>query len=287
MAKRNHHLQPKFYLKGFSANPDEKNPKIWIYEKGKSFNEDKKQQLQNPKHRNTEKAARKRDYYTFVKDDETKEYEKYENILRDEFEEPAKPIFEKLRQFKMIDSNEKKIFSKYVASMAARGDWTRSIFKRTLENWIKDYDKKSLKTTIKKDVVIAKVTNQVNEKEFKNKEMLVAIENLSQFFQQMNWRFLLAPIHLPFLTNDNPVCFSNLNSEKSELLFPLSSRITLLASWSNLMTEDLRTTSESFLEISDNEVESIRKRLVSVAIKEVYYSQKREWLVKFINNRLN
>jgi hypothetical protein len=93
MSKRNHHLQPNFYLKGFCSDPDEKNPKVWVYEKGKPFDDDKNQKLQNPKHLTTVKAARKRDFYAFVKEDGTKDYEKYENLLRDDFEEPAKPLY--------------------------------------------------------------------------------------------------------------------------------------------------------------------------------------------------
>ena len=292
MSKRNHHLQPNFYLKGFRSDPDEKNPKVWVYEKGKPFYDGKTEQFQNPRHLTTEKAARKKDFYAFVKEDGIKEYEKYENLLRDNFEEPAKPVLEKLRRFEIIDDKEKEIFSLYVASMITRTESAKNIYLKTVEekasSMNEDYQKtlKKEENKIKITEIITSSKEDLKHGEFFPKSIIRMAENISdRFINRMYRRFLIAPDNMPFLTSDKPVFYTKLDEIRSEVIFPISSKVMFSASWIDFTNKYWKKEENEFWQVNDETVVRKRKCIVSNAIKEVYFSKKTKWLVEFVNKR--
>lgn len=291
MSKRNHHLQPNFYLKGFCSDPDERNLKVWVYEKSKPFYNGKTEQLQNPKHLTTEKAARKKDFYAFVKEDGTKDYEKYENILWIEFEEPAKPVIEKIRRFEEIDDDEKMVLSKYIASMITRGDWWREIYmnhvlpssEMELENWSpNEFSDKEIKEA--KEFVKGQ---NIRSKEKLHKESIIRkAEDGSSRLVKMEWRFLVPPDNLNFFTSDKPVVYFDLHKTEGQLIFPISSSLALSMTHKGYTEpEDWRSLDKNYWKVNAKTVELIRNDIAVAAIKYVYFSEKREWLVGFINNR--
>lgn len=292
MSKRNHHIQPNFYLKGFRSNPNEENAKIWVYEKGKLFYDGKTEQLQNPKHITTQKAARKKDFYAFVKEDGTKDYEKYENLLRDKFEEPAKPVIEKLRNFEMINNKEKGIFFLYVASMITRSEWAKKLHLKAVDDiaflhnaeYQKVLKKEEHKTKINEIITKSKV--DLKQGEFFLESVIKMAEKISSnFIKKMNWRFLIAPDNMPFLTSDKPVFYTKLDEKNSEIIFPVSSHIMFSASWIDFTNKFWQKTKNGFWLVNDETVIAERTCIVSVAIKEVYFSKKVKWLVEFVNKR--
>lgn len=292
MSKRKHHLQPNFYLKGFLSNPDETNPKVWVYEKGKPFYDGKNEKFQNPKHRTTEKAVRKKDFYAFVKEDGTKDYEKYENLLRDNFEEPAKPVLEKIRRFEVINNEEKEIFSLYVSSMITRGEWAKNIHLKTVEEIASSMNEEYQKTLKKEEnktkinEIITKSKEGLKHGEFFPEYIIKTAENIStRFIKRMYWRFLIAPGNMPFLTSDNPVFYTKLYEKRSEVIFPISSKVMFSASWIDFTNKYWKRKENEFWQVNDGTVEQERRSIVSIALKEVFFSKKAEWLVKFINNR--
>ncbi len=277
MSKRNHHKQPNFYLKGFKSS-DEGKDKVWVYEKGKPFYDGKTEQLQNPKLLTTEKAARTRDFYTFENEDGRKEYDKYEDLLEQQFERPAIDVIEKIRRLEEIDETEKILLSRYVASMITRGDWWKSIY----SNHIQPIDEE-----------ILRLEESENEKtllvEKKHKESIFrVVENHYQKFLKLEWRFLKMPSKLKLITSDNPVViFNDIRQKLGQVIFPVFSDVAL--SMTHEGFEEPRSWKKligNYREIDENTVETLRNDIVFVALKEVYYSQKAEWLVTFINNRI-
>lgn len=291
MSKRNHHLQPNFYLKGFCSNSEEGNSKIWVYRKGKQFYDGKTEQLQNPKYLTTEKAARKRDFYAFIKEDGTKEFEKYENILRDDFEEPAKSAIEKLRLFEMISEKEKKSLDLYLASMIIRGDWGKNTHIETVEKLASSMNEEYQKTLKKEEnrIKISEIIKNSKESlkcgESYPLSIVTGAKKVAEIIGKMYWRFLIAPDALPFLTSDRPVFYTKLDEEKSEVIFPLSSKVMFSASWIDFTNKYWKKTENDFWEVNDETVIEERKCIASIAIEEVYFSRKAKWLVNFVNNR--
>ncbi len=310
-AKRNHHKQPNFYLKGFKSS-DEGNPKVWVYEKGKPFYDGKTEQLQNPKHLTTEKAARTRDFYAFENEDGTKEYDKYEDWLMKEFEQPADSVIEKIRRFQKISEAEMQIFLRYVAAMNLRGDWwnnKRKYLDLDLEREVKNYvktlsnveDQKEWLETMKK----ALKANECGE--FGKETIIQGIEDLSGFyFQRLKWRgFLISNKDISFPTSDNPVISTSFHKENPSLFFPVSSDICFFGmglehasqitfsvkndskDTSTLNLSKWQSYDKEFWLIDVKSAETIRKFIVCSSLKEVYHSQKAEWLVRFISNRID
>jgi hypothetical protein len=292
MSKRNHHIQPNFYLKGFRSNPNEENAKIWVYEKGKSFYDGKTEQLQNPKHITTQKAARKKDFYAFVKEDGTKDYDKYENLLRDKFEEPAKPIIEKLRNFEMITDEEKDIFFLYVSSMTTRSEWAKNLHLKIVEDTAFSQNEEYQKVLKKEEhrskineIIVKSKDNLKHGESFPESIIKMAEKISNNFIKKMNWRFLIAPNNMPFLTSDKPVFYTKLDEGKCEIIFPISSQVMFSASWIDFTNKFWRKTENGFWLVNDESVTVERKCIVSIAIKEVYFSKKVKWLVEFVNRR--
>jgi hypothetical protein len=118
--KHRNHIQPKFYLKGFAAessNPYQRVPDIWVYKKGEPY-----VRGQNPYLDSINNVGYGEDFYAFQDSDGKTDFNKYENLLMKNFEQPANPVIEKIRKFEEIDENEKIILSNYIASMILRGE---------------------------------------------------------------------------------------------------------------------------------------------------------------------
>lgn len=97
----------------------------------------------------------------------------------------------------------------------------------------------------------------------------------------MTWVFLTSDKRQPFLTSDNPVFFFEglgINNPESEITFPISSNITLWATWHKNVLED-------YITAKDNIVREINRRTASAATKYVYYSEEAQWVVNLINKK--
>jgi hypothetical protein len=291
--KHRHHKQPQSFLKGFAAagNQYQKKPDIWVYKKGRKY-----QDGINPSLESVKNTGYGEDFYAFVNEDGNKDFNKYENLLMKEFEQPAQAVLERIRNLEEINEVESKLFIKYVASMAVRGDWWREVTDKafadaTLKIKHEFYSKHKTKidkvyTQEEFEKIIENGANNLKASEHSSKEMIRKAKDLSEIIKQMSWRFLVAPVNSPYLTSDNPVFYFKLKNPESELIFPVSSSVTLSLSWKEVISATRwKKRSKSFWDVDNETVAQIRDRICYVAIDEVYYSKNSKWLVEFLNKR--
>lgn len=294
--KRNHHIIPKFYLKGFRSNPLEDNPKIWVYEKNqsKSFFDGKNEKLQNPKHLTTEKVARRRDFYAFQEKDGSKNYQKYEDILEQDFEKPNNTVLDKIRSFQIIEDEDKEKFSRYITSMIMRGRSGQRIFfqskmelrEQNLEK-LKKQNLSEAETKRKQEEFVTKQEKEAKgEREIKRK--IEIAEKYADHICSLNWYFFLAPTPYKFIASDRPVLYNKLLDLETWLLFPISSDVCLLAMKTPYIKHrNWKDKGNGYWEIDDSNFENLREILVYSAVIELYFCKKVKWLVDFINNKLS
>src|ERR1051326_332073 len=115
--KRDHHVLPELYLKGFVIKEDE--PFIWVYKRGEAYSPGRGKITNNPYINSIRRTAVERDFYAYPSEGGRKDFETFENRL-EELEKPANPIFAKLRSHQTITSQEKRQFSTYVVQMHRR-----------------------------------------------------------------------------------------------------------------------------------------------------------------------
>ncbi len=290
--KHRHHKQPQFYLKGFAAkssNRYQKTPDIWVYKKGEEFVAGK-----NPSLESVKEVGYGEDFYAFENKDGMKDYDKYEDLLRDDFEEPAKTVIEKIRRFEKIDENEKILLSRYVASMMTRGNYGKHVLFQVRQRELKKHRQKLTlegysEIEIKKACEELIVSHNIEIKGESDKRVMIESANkLANSIYSLSWCFFLPPNNRVFMTTDIPVLWDYLKTQQSWLLFPISFNVCLYASF-EICTKQNNWNEEKkgFWRIDDITFERIREKIVRGAFKEIYCSQKAEWLVKFINNRID
>jgi hypothetical protein len=298
--KRNHHILPKLYLKGFVERDGE--PFIWVYERGKSYNPGVKRNKYNPYKDSINYAGTERDAYAYTKEDGIADYNTYENIL-EKLEKPADPIFQKLRNQQMITSEEKVTFTSYLIKMIKRVPRRKEKAKEIWPNTIDEFeasseliqwlnaeeantDSNDLVKLAKLSELRAEIKRVLNERrESIPPEILLNImvskSSLLQVISDMNWQFLVAPRSYRFFTGDNPVFYFEsfgLNKPYSEITFPISSNIVLAASWHKEL-------GEGFFPANSETVLEVNRRTASFASKNVYHSLKVSWLVDVLNKK--
>jgi hypothetical protein len=114
--KRNHHVLPKLYLKGFVTAPG--SPFVWVYKLGEEYSPGTGKITNNP-YKDSIAKITIRDFYAYPIGDGTQEFEDYENFL-EKLEKPANRIFKKLRSREAITPDEKQIFCVYLAQILKR-----------------------------------------------------------------------------------------------------------------------------------------------------------------------
>jgi hypothetical protein len=94
----------------------------------------------------------------------------------------------------------------------------------------------------------------------------------------MTWRFLTYDQSPVFLTSDNPVFYFTsigIGRPDSEVTLPISSNVTLWASWRS----DL---SEGYFPTTKNAVKEINRRTASNTTRFVFHCKKENWILPFI-----
>jgi hypothetical protein len=129
--KRNHHVTPKLYLKGFVIKTGE--PYIWVYERGRPYNPGDDEIANNPYKDSIKNAGVERDFYADPKEDGTQDFETFENKL-ELLEKPADSTFQKLRARQGINDDEKLTFATYIILMYRRVVSAREKIKGQLAN---------------------------------------------------------------------------------------------------------------------------------------------------------
>ena len=269
-----HHFVPRYYLKGFCENPDNK---IWVHSKDKK-----------PFFTNIINVAHETDLYS----------DAIEKWLSEKIEDPANHVLDKVLRKWLITANEKIIFSRYITELLARvpkslSRWQEFV-KMNSDRVFEDVKKEIINRSLTKQYT-SEIKNQLNSLEelrqkYKadppkdswysfiiqegNARLITAIAN-------MRWTFIYSKSYDYFISCDNPVFLFHevgiAGSEKSELTFPLSSKIALLANWSEGKT--------CFRDGSSYEIQQINKRTLSNAKKYIYSAQNFDWIDILLNKK--
>src|SRR5262245_18765307 len=104
MGKKQHYV-PVFYLKGF-LEPDESY--LWVYEKEKQ-----------PRKSNPEATAFENYFYAITEKSGKVDVESLEKVLA-AMEGDASKVFEKIKNFQLLNDRDRKNFAAFVALMMAR-----------------------------------------------------------------------------------------------------------------------------------------------------------------------
>ncbi len=288
--KRNHHILPELYLKGFVIKVGE--PFIWVYKRGESYNPGNGKITNNPYKDSISHAGAEMDFYADFKEDGSRDFETFENVL-ESLEKPANPIFQKLRAYQTISSEEKEVFSRYIILMNRRVEAGRKMIQEFLSKhtyepskelfqnagWPdtpenRDFVKQTVQRLAKKEGYHIQAHNRITA--------LASDSALVEELRKMNWIFFVAPKDQFFLTGDNPVFipdeFGLGNKKFSELSFPISTNVVLVASWN-------KSLKDGFVEAKSQVVKELNRRTVSKASQHAYFSRNSEWVVTLLKKK--
>lgn len=286
--KRNHHILPRLYLKGFVEKKDE--PFIWEYRKGMGFNPGA-QTKSNPRHKHIGVPCAVKDYYAYPHEGGGVDYDSYEDIL-ETLEKPANPIFEKIRSQKPITAAEKETFASYMGQMLRRVPSYRADLKKRLpevakamepsQEFFQTLNWPDNEETRKRYKEIAE--REANKEGAEVRTHLKCVANTEQsllpaHFMQMKWRFFTAPRENGFLTGDNPIFYFKklgLRNPASEVSFPISTEVALVASWAE-------NHKEGFFKAPSQVVKELNRRTASFASELVYFWRSESWVMSLLD----
>lgn len=267
------HYTPQYYLKGF-VEPFKN--ELCVYEKGIGFK-----------------------FKTQIKNigNITKLYStEFEQYLANTIEGPANIILDNIRKRNKISENDKKILSEYITVMCKRVPRERERIKKTapifaqkkLEEFDRELNIIASQEPSKADRIkrrktkIHDIINRYAE-DFSDEIWMDIIPPESTpktvaTIRAMTWTFLTFDEKPAFLTCDNPVFYFpdiGIGNTYSEITFPISSNITLWATWrSDLKQDYIQTTTQA--------VQEINRRTASNASKYVFHCRKEHWIEPFI-----
>jgi hypothetical protein len=285
--KRNHHVTPKLYLKGFVIKSGK--PHIWVYERGRPYNPGDDQITNNPYKDSIKNAGVERDFYADPKEDGTQEFETFENKL-EQLEKPADSIFQKLRARQVINDDEKLTFATYIILMyrrvaSAREKIKGQLAKQTYEPTAELFQKANLPDTPETRAELKKIAERLAQKpgfdiQAHNRITAATPDSfLIEVLQKMTWNFYISPATHAYLTSDNPVFISEkfgLGKNISELSFPISTDVALVASWN-------KVSKGVFSEALPQYLKELNRRAISGASKYVYFEKNQEWVMTILN----
>jgi hypothetical protein len=286
--KRNHHILPEFYLKGFVIKKNE--PFLWIYKRGEDYNPGQGKITNNP-YKESVGEIFERDFYAEPTKAKKEDFEVFEDKL-EQLEKPCNQIFEKLRSRQRISAEEKHQFSIYIEMMRRRVLAGRETIKELLPKHAAEYEP-SIKLfqnlnwpdTPETRGRLKQISERIVQEEgfdvrMHNRTSVAAPDSLLiEVLEKMTWSFYIAPESHAFFTTDNPVFISEkfgLQKNISELSFPISNDVALVASWN-------RNLKEGFVEAKPQVVKELNRRTASKASRQIYFSKNSDWVIKVLN----
>jgi len=283
--KREHHVTPKLYLKGFVIAP--RKPFIWVYKKNEPYNPGKGKLTNNPFNDSINIAGVERDFYANPGLSGSNRFEAFENDL-EALEKPANKILPKLVAGQPLSVGEKAAFAAYIIQFSRRGAAGRETINSMLSTTAVNYEPPDqlyqltgLPKTSESRMLLKARALAVAEKPGYPIHMHQGIVNASsasfvtRALNQMNWHLIKAASGSDFVTCDNPVFFDKslgLGSSMSEVSFPVSCEYTLFASWWKLSDQFV-------MEVGPDVVELVNQRTIHNSVKHVYSSKCEECIV--------
>ncbi len=274
VAKRNHHTNPRMYLKGFSL--PEKPSHVYVYTQGAAFAPRGDRNGRNPRCHPLRKAAVVRDAYAFPETDGSANYESVENKL-ERIESRNNPILAKLRTQKTISDKEKQSFSEYVGSMVKRVNVLDPAFPARVEKMVDSVDWEELQRQLQfaghfrqaYEIASGRDEKLAWLKEAVHKNSIVEpMPRVEAALSKMTWRILVTPPENFFVTSDNPVVFdrgAGIEPPAGVLWFPVSSDVAIQAEWRP--GEDLQ-----YSVCAEETVTQLNQAACALAFREVYAS---------------
>lgn len=274
------HYVPQKYLNGFRDKSSERTPMIWQFDK----------QTGNFVRASIKSVANERGYYS--PDDE--------KLLATKVEGPANFVLDRLRSRIAIDTEDRGRLAVYIAVMMMRVPRLRELRRQNspqaieevcdeFRRWIEEavtkgkLDKELANDRLQQIEAVRKRSKEVFpapvEKQIKSPWPTVKIVEL---VAAMQWRLISSAGPSYFLTSDDPGSFFHcfgLGTEKSELIFPISSEVALHAShqprpWRRILT------------IHQRLVKEINRRIAVGASRFVYYHERANWIRELVKNRI-
>jgi len=265
------HYVPQYYLEGFTDIYS----KIHQYEKGKiTILSTATQSVANENHRWSSET---------------------ENYLANQIEVPANPVLKNIRNKLPINQLEKEVLAAYMVVLLRRvpKGWQRT--KKFVPEFFDNLENLVLKLMEEHPAKIDILKRrQLEIKELRTKwENEFPSELWSEYLKPdytpqilaalpaMTWTFLVSERGIPFLTNDNPVFFFEglgIGKTESEVIFPVSSSVTLFASWKANFVEGYVSAKEVI-------IREINRRTASNTTKYAFYSREANWVVNLINKK--
>lgn len=267
------HYVPQYYLKGFSTEEDEA---LWVYDK-----------LDKRKFRTQAKnIANENRFYS-------PEVEQY---LANVIEGPANSVLKAIREKSSLTDDSKKLLAEYMAVMWKRVPQGKQLFRDTAPavaqklsaQYNADLDAIA-SSEPDKAAIIEKRRAEIDEiitkySEDPPKDIWLDIippersPRVVAAIRSMTWTFLLFEEAPAFLTCDNPLFYFRsigVGNPESEITFPISCHITLLATWRSDLPQD-------YVPVTQQIVKEINRRTASNATRYVYSGYDEDWILPFV-----
>lgn len=273
-----HHYVPQQYLRGFAV--PESPGEIWMYDKLS------RRSVQTSIKFIVQEAG----YYS----------EKTEKQLSELVEGPAYHALNKLRRGESIGDTERTHMALYIGTMLMRVPRRRRKAFEMLPGVLEDTINK-VSTQVEQwahsegadpQVVSRRFAELERARESLRREPPLEVveqirapwpsERVLALVSAMTWRIVSTGGVAFFLTSDNPAYFFEaygLGNPESELTFPLSSDMALLASWQGMPLEII------FLNAKPALVKEVNRRVASGAERFVFYHAREEWVAKIADKQ--
>lgn len=275
---RNQHLVPRYYLKGFS---DPRFPeKIWVYRL--SHQVEKPRRTFEPSLEQIGKVCLERDRFALITPSGRLDLDSVEQRLAQR-ESLANPLLAQLRERRLISRSSKRVLAAYMIKMHLR---TRRSHGRRLEvarraardmNWDAIVRSAGYNGDFARALDVIDNRPKYEEEAARNVTAmgtLLSMEKAEDYLCAMRWQFLKTSTDQFFVTSDTPVVLGEgfgLEHSQAVVLFPISSHVTLWASWNG--AQEL-----AVAEATENEIYLVNSFMVRHAHAEVYARERADWI---------
>jgi len=267
------HYIPKKYLRGFAA--DEAGRAIWMFDKV----------LRDWKRAAIDKVAQKREYFDTPTED----------ALSTLIENPAHGALDRLLATNQVHDADRELLSRYISVMLRRVPASRrrsmELVEPSVRNVVERY-REVMKAEAAEDESVSHLLPEklahldilearyVDSPTPEVKANVLSPWPSSRIFaavESMTWRIVKAPQGFDYLTSDNPAYFFpglGIGSAESEITFPISSKLVLLASWQGEPGATLYFSGTKRL------VHEVNRRIASGTERFVFSSVKAGWIAR-------
>lgn len=276
-----HHYVPRAYLEGFTAPPGTR--QLYVYQKGS----------QEVVRTTPDRVGYEKRFYSFTRDDGTRDSSSVEIYLRDMIDGPGNAVLQKIRARQAITDEERTVFSEYLAAMLKRVPRHRAkileIFPEVRSRLATQLETEFRDAALATPERAALIEQRSREAQAILEEYAISPPDhiivqqintsLAPYLRQMTWQFLIAVGGRGFLTCDSPLYYHEgpgLAHQRAEVTFPIDTHMALWATW----RADLQ---EGYILTTPEAVDEINQRTASIAMRWMFHANKRRWIRTLVN----